>query len=133
MNADGQQPDQPHQQRGDRLRIRASSPDGTKIAFTSARDGNQEIYAMNADGAEPDQPHQHRGVRRASRACSPDGTKIAFTSERNGNREIYVMDADGQNQTNLTINAVLDFGPAFSPTAPRSPSAAPVTAIRRST
>ena len=27
------------------------SPDGTKIAFTSGRDGSHEIYAMNADGS----------------------------------------------------------------------------------
>ncbi len=27
------------------------SPDGTKIAFTSTRDENYEIYAMNADGS----------------------------------------------------------------------------------
>ena len=26
------------------------SPDGQKIAFTSTRDGNSEIYVMNADG-----------------------------------------------------------------------------------
>jgi TolB protein len=26
------------------------SPDGNKIAFDSARDGNGEIYIMNADG-----------------------------------------------------------------------------------
>ena len=28
----------------------ARSPDGAKIAFTSTRDGNVEIYSMNADG-----------------------------------------------------------------------------------
>ncbi len=28
------------------------SPDGSKIAFTSDRDGNNEIYIMNADGSE---------------------------------------------------------------------------------
>ena len=27
------------------------SPDGTKIALVSARDGNSEIYVMNADGS----------------------------------------------------------------------------------
>lgn len=29
----------------------AWSPDGTRIAFSSNRDGNYEIYAMNADGS----------------------------------------------------------------------------------
>ena len=29
------------------------SPDGTKIAFTTDRDGNSEIYVMNADGKNP--------------------------------------------------------------------------------
>ena len=28
------------------------SPDGTKIAFTSTRDGNDQIYVMNADGTD---------------------------------------------------------------------------------
>ena len=31
--------------------IPAWSPDGQKIAFTSKRDGNWEIYVMNADGS----------------------------------------------------------------------------------
>ena len=29
----------------------AWSPDGAKIAFSSNRDGNDEIYVMNADGS----------------------------------------------------------------------------------
>ena len=27
------------------------SPDGSKIAFSSSRDGNSDIYTMNADGS----------------------------------------------------------------------------------
>jgi Tol biopolymer transport system component len=28
------------------------SPDGSKIAFTSNRDGNDEVYIMNSDGTD---------------------------------------------------------------------------------
>src|SRR3990172_8300809 len=31
----------------------AWSPDGSKIAFETKRDGNSQIYAMNADGSGP--------------------------------------------------------------------------------
>ena len=60
------------------------SPDGSRIAFTSNRDGKSEIYLMNPDGS---------GVTRLTNnefddkdpAWSPDGNKISFTSERDGN------------------------------------------------
>ena len=39
------------------------SPDGTRIAFTSNRDGNTEIYVMNADGKSPDQPDEPLRLR----------------------------------------------------------------------
>ena len=29
------------------------SPDGTKIAFTTDRSGNEDIYKMNRDGSSP--------------------------------------------------------------------------------
>ena len=45
----------------------AWSPDGTKIAFTSQRDGNGEIYSMNADGTHPGSPHEQRGRGRTAR------------------------------------------------------------------
>ncbi len=71
------------------------SPDGTKIAFTSKRDGNPEIYTMNADGS---------GVRRLTNNprddsdpdWSSDGTKIAF-------------------ETNLTNSSFPSYFPSWQP------------------
>jgi Tol biopolymer transport system component len=77
------------------------SPNGQKIAFTSKRDGNDEIYVMNADGTEPTRLTSNTFSDIAP-AWSPDGRKIVFQSNRDGNTEIYVMNADGSDQTRLT-------------------------------
>ncbi len=93
----------------------AISPDATKIAFVSRRDGNREIYVMNRDG---------NAVKRLTDnaawdvhpAWSPDGTKLAFVSTRNGVRNIYTMSSsDGSNVTRLTTNARNDDSPSWSP------------------
>ena len=36
------------------------SPDGTRLAFVSDRDGNKEIYVMNADGSHPVRPTRNQ-------------------------------------------------------------------------
>ena len=90
------------------------SPDGRRIAFSSLRDGNTEIYVMNALGS---------GVTRLTYkddfdsfpAWSPDGRRIAFHSYRDGNWDIYVMNADGSGVTRLTYSRAADGYPAWSP------------------
>ena len=67
----------------------AWSPDGSRIAFSSNRHGNMEIYVMDADGSNPIRITNHAYVDR-SPDWSPDGSKIVFTSDREGNFEIYV-------------------------------------------
>ena len=77
---------------------------GGRIAFTSQRDGNAEIYAMNADGS---------GLTRLTNNSagdshpdwSPDGRKIAFASTRDGGEnDIYVMNADGSGVERITTD-----------------------------
>ncbi len=89
----------------------------TKIAFTSTRDGNIDIYVMDIDGR-----NQRRVTVNPARdwlpAWSPDGKKIAFVSNRNNvnedRRQIWVIDADGKNPIRLT-DGLVDTNPDWSP------------------
>jgi hypothetical protein len=85
-----------------------------RIAFTSGRDGNTEIYVMDANGSDPRNLTDNPGDDEEP-AWSSDGTKIAFTSSRDGNAEIYVMDTDGSNQKNLSDSPEGDDHPSWSP------------------
>ena len=74
----------------------AKAPTTPKILFTSARDGNREVYTMNPDGSEQVNLTQHpAGDLQA--VWSPTGEKILFVSDRGGRRDLYTMDADGSN------------------------------------
>ena len=86
------------------------SPDGSKIAFTSDRDGNDEIYLMNADGSKPLRLTNSPG-RDWSPTWSPDGKRLAFSSDRNGVDNIYAMNADGSDVVQITNNAFRSFNP----------------------
>jgi TolB protein len=102
----------------------AISPDGTRIAFLTARhDPNPqfpnlayEIYVMDVDGrngrrltdtaAAEDHP-----------AWSPDGSRILFDADYDGDgyMEIYAMRADGTDVTRLTSNQANDQFADWSP------------------
>jgi Tol biopolymer transport system component len=88
----------------------------SRIAFTSTRDLNEEIYVMNAeDGSEQIRLTNNNDIDQFPN-WSPNSTKIAFTSTRDLNEEIYVMNAaDGSNQIRLTNNNTSDTHPSWSP------------------
>jgi hypothetical protein len=92
----------------------AWSLDGTKVVFSSDRDGNRDLYSTDASGANE--------VRLTTNALndyqpvwSPDGKRIAFVSERDLHPEIFVMDADGSNVAVLTNTLAVDGSPTWSP------------------
>ena len=98
----------------------AWSPDGRRIAFTSRRSGNYDLYVINADGS---------GVRRLTTdpgfdgfpSWSPDGTRIAFESSRaGGNYDIWIINADPPaSPRRVTSDPAVDGLPAWSPDARR--------------
>ena len=74
----------------------AKVPTTPKILFTSARDGNYEVYIMNPDGSEQMNLTQHR-AQDLEAVWSSTGEKILFVSDRRGVRDLYLMDPDGTN------------------------------------
>ena len=64
------------------------SPDGRRIAFTSNRDGNYEIYLMNADGSGLVRLTNHS--EQDDCACwHPTGRSLIVVSERAGRHDLY--------------------------------------------
>ena len=64
------------------------SPDGTRIAFTSRRDGNDEIYVMNPDGSGQTRLTTDAAID-AAPTWSPDGQRLAFQSNRGDNPQNF--------------------------------------------
>lgn len=110
------------------------APDGSRIVFTSTRDGDLNIYSMNLDGSDVQQLTSEPGYD-GGPFFSPDGTKIVYRARypeseeeladyralladglvRPGVLDIYVMDADGSNRVRLTDNGAANFAPFFHP------------------
>ncbi len=110
------------------------SPDGSKIVFTSLRDGDLDIYVMDADGSNVKRLTHELGYDGGA-FFSPDGTKIVYRAYhptdsaeiadyralledrliRPGKLDIYVMDADGSNKRRITNNGAANFAPYWHP------------------
>jgi TolB protein len=110
------------------------SPDGKKILFTSARDGDLELYEMNIDGSNPRRLTNSVGydggafysqdgqwiVWRANHPKTDEDilhfkTLLAKELVMPTHMEIMIMKADGTNAKQLTSNGAANFAPYFHP------------------
>ncbi len=85
------------------------SPDGTRIVFSSDRDGNPEIYTIRPDGSELVRLTNNE-FGDGEPAWAPYGTRLAYASRG----AIYVMNSDGTNPERLT-DSIRATAPAWSP------------------
>jgi Tol biopolymer transport system component len=96
------------------------SPDGSRLVFTSDRDGGLEIYVMNADGSGTVQLTDD-DVDNGAVDWSPDGRRIVFDAfDAEGVLQVYTMavDALGTTATQLTTGAA-NGKPVWSPEGER--------------
>lgn len=80
------------------------SPDGSRIAYHDAVDGNFDVFVMASDGTRVTTVGATPSWDRLP-SWSPDGTSIAFNSARSGREEIHVMRRDGSALRQLTHSA----------------------------
>jgi Tol biopolymer transport system component len=90
------------------------SPDGTRIAFSSYRDGNWEIYVINADGTDSTRVTEQIESD-YSPTWSPDGSKLLFVSRRRGDADLFTYEFATRKLTKLTSSALDEYDPAWSP------------------
>jgi Tol biopolymer transport system component len=89
------------------------SPDGTLLAVSSDRRGNQDLWLLPAAGGEMT-PLTADPTPDWNPRWSPDGREIAFYAYRSGNRDIWVMPSRGGPARQLTSHPAQDMMPAWS-------------------
>jgi len=88
----------------------AWSADDAKIAFSSSRSGDPEIYVADSSGANLKRLTTFRGPDVSPTFNPRTNAQLAWVSGRTGLPQIYTMDLDGTNVQRLT-----DGGYAISP------------------
>lgn len=90
------------------------SPDGTRIAFHSFRDGNFHIWMINPDGTALEQISTGNFDYREP-FWSADGKRIICSSDREGNYDLWEINLENKSWKQVTSTAGDEYFPTYSP------------------
>ena len=110
------------------------SVDGSRVVFTSLRDGDLDLYTMKPDGSDVKRVTHELGYDGGA-FFSRDGKRLVWRASRPRNEaekkayldllkqdtirptelELFVGNADGSNATQVTSNGAANFCPYFTP------------------
>ena len=88
------------------------SPDGKQIAFSSARFGSPNVFAMHSNGSHV-RELTHNTHNNFEPTYSPNGKLITYMSNLDGHYNVWVMNAGGSHQHRVTTGSGED-DPVFS-------------------
>lgn len=89
------------------------SPDGRRMAFSSARSGSSQIWVWEVDGSQM-RRLTSMPVFAGSPRWSPDGAWIAFDSLERGGWDVFVIRSDGTGLRRVTSHDGSDLRPSWS-------------------
>ena len=92
----------------------AVSPDGKKVAYTSYKENNPDLYVMDLGSKTSECVAMYPGMNFAA-DWAPDGNVLALTLSKDGNPELYLLDLASKNLTRLTKNKWNDVSASWSP------------------
>ena len=90
------------------------SPDGKRLAYCAARDGQYDIYTISVNGGAETQLTDLPGLDDGPE-YAPDGASIWFNSTRTGLMQIWRMDVDGSNPVQVIEEDANCWFPHVSP------------------
>ena len=97
----------------------AVSPDGRRVAFVSARDGNEELYVADMRAGEVRRLTHSKQAADRRPTWSPNGQSLAWQSGPPGATDLFLMRADGSRKRLLVGGGGDDADPAWSPDGTR--------------
>jgi Tol biopolymer transport system component len=95
----------------------AWSPDGSRVAFTSLRDGNKQIYSLDVNSLSTRRLTTYDvNVENSLPAWSPFGDQIVYLAKRLGTYQVWMMTDTGQKNSALVGSGqtLWDFAPTWS-------------------